>query len=71
MIRIILSEILGKKKLSRKKVAELTGVRANTIGDLYNEKITKINPETLNKLCTVLECDISDLLVYEKDIISE
>jgi len=67
MIRITLSEVLGKKKMTRKKVSELTGVRANTIGDLYNEKVKKIDLDTLNKICSVLDCSISDLLVFEKD----
>jgi len=34
MIRIKLSELLGKNKMTRKTLAELVGVRPNTIGDL-------------------------------------
>ena len=36
MIRIKLSEVLGRKKMTRKKLAELANVRPNTIGDMYN-----------------------------------
>ena len=39
MIRIKLSEVLGRKKMTRKKLAELANVRPNTIGDMYNEKV--------------------------------
>lgn len=38
MIRIKLAELLGKNKMTRKALAELVNVRANTIGDLYNLK---------------------------------
>lgn len=67
MIRIKLSEVLGRKKMTRKRLAELTNVRPNTIGDLYNEKIRKIDIDILDKICCVLECDINDLLEYHSN----
>ena len=67
MIRIKLSEILGKKKMTRKKLSELTGIRANTVCDLYNEKVKKLDIEALNRICTVLNCDVSDLIVFENE----
>lgn len=66
MIRIKLSEQLGKKKMTRKKLSDLTGVRANTIGDMYNEKIKKIDLDTLDRICTVLDCEVSDIIEYQK-----
>lgn len=67
MIRIKLSEILGKKKMTRKKLSELTGIRANTVCDLYNEKVKKLDIEALNRICIVLNCDVSDLIVFENE----
>ncbi len=67
MIRIKLSEVLGRKKMTRKRLSELTNIRPNTIGDLYNEKVRKIDIDTLDRICTVLECDISDILEYQSD----
>lgn len=67
MIRIKLSEVLGRKKMTRKRLAELTNVRPNTIGDLYNEKIRKIDIDILDRICCILECDINDLLEYHSD----
>lgn len=64
MIRIKLSEVLGRKKMTRKKLSELIGVRPNTIGDLYNEKVRKIDLDLLDRMCTVLECNVSDLLEH-------
>ena len=66
MIRINLSEMLGKRKMTRKKLSELTGIRANTICDLYNEKVKKLDIESLNRICTVLDCEVSDLLTFVK-----
>ena len=67
MIRIKLSEVLGRKKMTRKKLAELTNVRPNTIGDMYNEKVRKIDLDTLDRICAVLKCNISDLLQYQDE----
>ncbi|MBS5641593.1 helix-turn-helix transcriptional regulator [Desulfotomaculum sp. OF05-3] len=67
MIRIKLSEVLGRKKMTRKKLAELANVRPNTIGDMYNEKVRKIDLDTLDRICAVLKCNISDLLQYQDE----
>ncbi len=67
MIRIKLSELLGKNKMTRKALAELVGVRPNTIGDLYHEKVKRVDLEMLNNICRVLDCNLSDLLEYQPD----
>ncbi len=64
MIKIKLCEIMGREKMTRKKLAELIGVRPNTIGDLYRENVRKIDLQALDKICEVFECDISDILEY-------
>lgn len=64
MIKIKLCEIMGREKMTRKKLAELTGVRPNTIGDLYRENVRKIDLQALDKICEVFKCDISDILEY-------
>ena len=67
MVRIKLSELMGKEKMTRKRLAELTGIRPNTIGDLYREDVKKIDIQTLNKLCRVFNCEIGELLEYVPD----
>ncbi|MDK0821711.1 helix-turn-helix domain-containing protein [Clostridium perfringens] len=64
MIKIKLSELLGMHKMTRKKLAELVGVRPNMIGDMYNGKIKKIDIEVLNKICIIFDCKIEDILIY-------
>lgn len=41
MIRIKLCEFVIKEKMTRKHLAELNGIRLNTIGDLYREDVKK------------------------------
>lgn len=65
MIRIKLSRILGEKRISQAELARMTGIRPNTICNLYNELVERIDLEQLDLICEALECDIPDILVRE------
>ena len=45
-------------------MARKTGIRRATINELYNELTDRINLEHLDRICEVLECDVSDVLEY-------
>ena len=62
MIRIRLSILLGEKKWTQADLARRTGIRANTINDLYHEIAERVSLEHLDKICDVLGCDLSDLI---------
>ena len=64
MIRIKLSEILGKKRMTQQQLSLLTGIRPNTISDIYNEMCARLNIDHLDRICEVLDCDISDIIEY-------
>lgn len=72
MIRIKIAEMLGKHKMTRKQLSELTGIRAGTVGLMYDETIKRLDVEWLDKLCEVFECEINDIIEYiPKDTIIE
>ena len=62
MIRILLSARLGERRLKQAELARMTGIRPNTIGDLYNEMATRISLDHLDLICEALDCDITDIL---------
>lgn len=64
MIKIHLSRLLGEKRWTQKDLAEATGIRPSTINEWYHEFVTRINLDHVDKICEVLECDISDLIEY-------
>lgn len=51
MIKIKLSEQLGNRRMSRRELAQLIRVRPNTIGDMYNDNVKRLDITTLNKIC--------------------
>jgi putative transcriptional regulator len=67
MIKIHLSRVLGERRISQRQLAEMSGVRPNTINILYNEKIQRIDLDILNRICKALECQPGDLLEYISD----
>ncbi|HIG0360374.1 helix-turn-helix domain-containing protein [Clostridium botulinum] len=64
MIRIHLSRLLGEKRWTQADLSRKTGIRPNTISEIYHELNERINLNHIDKICEVLECDISDLLEF-------
>lgn len=62
MIVIHLSTLLGKKRMTQRQLSELTGIRPNTISDLYNDIAVRVGLEQLDKICEVLDCELSELI---------
>ena len=64
IVKIKLSEIMGRKRITQKKLSEATGIRPGTINSLYHEFAKQIRIDHLAKICAVLECQPGDLLEY-------
>lgn len=67
MIRIKLSDLLGKHKMSQKALSNLTNIRPATISKMYYEESKRLDVEQLNSICNVFKCEISDLLEFIPD----
>ncbi|MCI9419409.1 MAG: helix-turn-helix transcriptional regulator [Eubacterium sp.] len=68
MVRIHLSRLLGEKRMSQKKLAELTGIRANTISEWYNEITISLKVEHIDRICEVLGNHIPFLVLKSGNI---
>jgi putative transcriptional regulator len=64
MIRIYLSKLLGERRMTQKDLAMKTGIRANTINEMYHELCERVNLEHLDKICEALDCKLTDLMDY-------
>ena len=67
MIKILLSARLGERKMTQADLAKASGIRPNTIGDLYHEMNDRVNLTYLDKICEVLDCDLDELMVRIPD----
>ena len=63
MIRILLSTKLGELRWTQADLARATGIRPNTINELYHELIERVSLEHLDLICEALNCKLEDLIV--------
>ncbi len=67
MIRILLSTKLGEIRWTQADLARATGIRPNTINELYHELVDRVNLEHLDLICEVLDCKLDELIVRVPD----
>ncbi len=54
MIRILLSTRLGERRWTQADLARKTGIRPNTISELYHELVDRVNLEQIDKICELI-----------------
>lgn len=64
MIKSHLSKIMGERRVRISVLAREIGVHRNSITLLYEDKATRVELETLSRLCKYFDCKIEDLLEY-------
>ena len=67
MIKIKLSDLLGKNKMTQKALAEIAHIRPATVSKMYYEEIKRIDIKQLDNICKAFNCEISELLEYIPD----
>lgn len=63
MIKIMLSALLGERRMTQADLARKTNIRPSTINEIYHEMTDRINLEYLDLICEALGCELSDLIV--------
>lgn len=63
-IKIHLDELIKKRGLSKNKLSHRAEMQRTQINHYCNNEITRLDIDVLARLCTVLECEISDLLEF-------
>ena len=62
-VHCALSTLMGKHRYSIQDMHVKTGLSRNTISNLYNDRATRVDFDTIDKLCIALNCSISDLFL--------
>ena len=64
---ITLKDIMERQGMTRNRLASLTGLVYNSVNRYYqNAPISSVDLDVLAKICFVLNCDIADVLRYER-----
>ena len=64
MIRLLLSRKMGELRITQAELSDATGIRPNTINDLYHDVADRVSLENLDKICEALGCDLSEIVEY-------
>lgn len=64
MINFKVAELMGRHKLNQKALAELTGIRPNTISALWHGTVKRLEVEHINVLCQAFNCQPGELLEW-------
>lgn len=62
MVKLNLSKLLADRGMTQSELAHIMGIRPSTICDIYNNNCTFIKLDNIDKICSALECDISELM---------
>ena len=66
-IKFKLDKLLKEKGIAKYKLHTLTGINYETILKYCKGTIQRIPVEHLISFCYILECEISDIIEYEKE----
>lgn len=64
---INIKDIMEKRKITRNKLAKLTGATFNVINRYYNNELYRIDLDVIARICYVLDCKIVDIIEYKKE----
>lgn len=63
-VRFKLDEVIKNKGISKTKLSYHAELQRSQLNNYCDNKVLRIDLAVLGRLCTVLECDISDILVF-------
>lgn len=67
MIRVDLDVMLARRKMSMTELSARVGVTMANLSILKNGKAKAVRFSTLEAICEALDCQVGDILVYEKE----
>lgn len=67
MVKCHLSRILGEKRLKIADVVRDTAINRGTLTRLFHEQAQRVELDTINQLCSYLDCDVGDLFEFIPD----
>ena len=66
-IYIRLGELIEESGLSKNKSAQRAEMQRTQLNKYINNEVVLLNIDVLARICTVLDCDIDDLLEFRKE----
>ena len=66
-VEICLEQLLEEKGLSKNKFAQRAEMQRTQLNRYIKNEVALISVDVLARMCSVLECDVSDILKYRQE----
>jgi putative transcriptional regulator len=66
-IKTNLSRILGERRITQSYLAEKAGLTKTTIRAVYHDTWKQLSRDTIKRICTALDIDISEMFEIVRD----
>lgn len=67
MIKLTLDKYLNLHNITRYEVAKRTGIKFQIIDNYYKNRVVRYDSYVLDKICSAIDCDISDIIEFQKE----
>jgi len=67
MVICKLPVLLAERKMRVADLIRGTGINKTTLHKLYNGELTRIDLDTIDRICDYLDIQVGDLFVFEKN----
>ena len=64
---LTLEEYRLSRNISKNKIVQGANVQRTQLQNYCNNKVSRVDLDVLARICSYLDCDISDILRYEKE----
>lgn len=66
-VTLHLRKLMDERNIKRNQLAVAAGVNYPVINRWYKGSVERIDVDVLARICNVLDCQVQDILTYEKD----
>ena len=66
-VKLTLNEFLDNNNITRYLLSQRSGISYQVVDKYYKNTVVRYDSYVLNQFCSALDCDISDLIKFEKD----
>ncbi len=67
MVKLKIDEFLDKNGITRYELSKRTGIVFHIIDKYYKNKVVRYDSYVLDRICTALGCNISDIIEYKNE----
>lgn len=67
MVRLTIDKMLKERGITRYELAKRTEIKFQTIDRYYKNRVIRYDSYILDRICSVLECNINDILEHVKE----